>query len=318
MSDPPEILYHYTSIDTFKAIMDNEHLRMTKYDQLNDETEVLLALNMITDRVKQFKCNKKQEELQEILLELLSLCKERKLFITSFSQYADDLEQWRAYASNGGVAIGFCSKELAKGYYYDKIPCGEIIRDGVIACDSDVIYKGENLKSYYSFRPPYGVWECNYIQRKNEFFSSKLEQYKFIVKEDFIDKIVQDLFSKNNIDMLDCIKRHMESNFAQQACLNSLNISLLKSVSTIKHSAYAGEKEWRWVHYVADEQNHPLNEDEKNRIYIKARIRPESFIKEVWISPHGDVEGIKRAVECYKENYGLGFKIHESKIPYRL
>jgi hypothetical protein len=318
MSELPPILYHYTSIDAFKGIIDNKHLRMTRHDQLNDPSEVKFTLDMIFDFLKQFKCNTRQPELKEILLEFLPHYRKLPLYITSFSKLANHLEQWRAYTPLGGVSIGFRSKELNKGYYFDIIPDGEEIRDGVIASDSNAIYKGEKIKNYHGVRPPYGIWQCRYISKDDEFKSQRIEQHRSVLTKAFIEKNVLEWFSESNVYTFELAKNHPESNLAQQVPRSLLNTNVLRLASATKHSSYAGEKEWRWVDLLSKEENFPLYLDEKNRLYIKAGIKPENFIKEVWISPHGDTEGLKRAVEFYKEKYKLDFKIHESKIPYRL
>lgn len=318
MSKPPEILYHYTSIDAFKGIVDNEHLRMTHCNTLNDQTEVRFALDIISDFLEQSKYNTKQEKLKTILLELIPYYRKLPLFIASFSQHKNHLEQWRAYTPVGGVSIGFCFKELDAGYYYDIIPDGDEIRDGVIATDSEVLYKGKKLKSFHGFRPPMGVWQCRYVSEDDEFKSSETDQQQCIPTKSFIEESVLKWFDETNINYLDIDTPLYESTLAHQLFYSSININTLKLASTIKHAAYSGEQEWRWVNISPKEQNFSLNLDEKNRLYVKARIKPKNCVKEVWISPHGDTETIKRVLEFYKTKHNLSFDIHESRIPYRI
>lgn len=98
----------------------------------------------------------------------------------------------------------------------------------------------------------------------------------------------------------------------------ALRRSIYNLIVAIKHDVYSGEKEWRWVNIEPKPQNFIKRLDEKNRVYVKARIHPEDFIKEVWISPHGETGVIKRVVDFYKENHNLPYEIHKSEIPYRL
>lgn len=115
----PSTLYHYTSLETLFAIINNINnddpnnvyftLRATHASFLNDDTEGKLLPNVlhhlgVTDST---------------LLILQSL--QGYPFVCSLSELDDDLNMWRCYANDGkGVAIGLNYSEL-KSILNDKL-----------------------------------------------------------------------------------------------------------------------------------------------------------------------------------------------------
>jgi len=47
----PEVLYHYTSIEAFKCIIESRKIRATHYDQMNDMSELLLGVETLLEAV---------------------------------------------------------------------------------------------------------------------------------------------------------------------------------------------------------------------------------------------------------------------------
>lgn len=66
-----------------------------------------------------------------------------------------------------------------------------------------------------------------------------------------------------------------------------------------------------------DRTDYPIQLSEKNRLYIEMAFEPKDYIKEVWISPHGQREAYEVAVTYYRQKYNLRFAIQKSKIPFR-
>lgn len=279
MSRPPKLLYHYTSIDAFKGIIDNKHLRMTKYDQLNDTSEVVLAKNLLIRKIKEYNNPSEYQGFKEYLLDGLKDFKDLNIYITSFSEKGNDLEQWRAYTPNGGIAIGFDFNDLKNGFFIDEHFCD---------------------------RWPASLFRCLYIGK------STTEYIRKLIAEWFQPHCYAGMFvaSQNN--------KTEWSKFIYALLNSTLSRSIYNLICTIKHDAYSNEIEWRWVNVKSKTANLKKELDGKNRKYVKGRIHPEDCIQQVWISPHGDKETIKRVLEFYKERNNLSFKIHESKIPYRL
>lgn len=115
----PSTLYHYTSLETLFAIINNINnddpnnvyitLRATHASFLNDDTEGKLLPNVLHDL----------GVTDSTLLILQSL--QGYPFVCSLSELDDDLNMWRCYANDGkGVAIGLNYSEL-KSILNDKL-----------------------------------------------------------------------------------------------------------------------------------------------------------------------------------------------------
>ena len=113
MSAAPEVLYHYTSFDAFKKLMESEILRATHYSELNDWSEIKMGLNVVKSSLKKYQTDTPAETM-EFLLERLALLKKAEWlsFVFSLSEAGNSLDQWRAYCPGGGVAIGFLAQNL--------------------------------------------------------------------------------------------------------------------------------------------------------------------------------------------------------------
>ena len=317
MSKPPEILYHYTSIDAFKGIIDNKHLRMTRYDQMNDTSELSFGLKMFVQYVEDYRCSSEEQDiLKKNILQMLSICRDYNLFITSFSEQKNDLSQWRAYTPNGGVTIGFSTKELGRGYFHEHAEKKTL---SVSAAKNDLSIKEEIKQLIIDGKNGRHIGEnflkCEYLNESDleqeENSSEILESMNTRVKIWFEQDNPTKHLSLKDRDFIDIPEKYRK-------LPAPFKLHVFRLCIRMKHDAYSGEKEWRWVNKNHNDSEFPINLDKKNRLYIKAGIIPKNCIKEVWISPHGDTEGFKRAVEFYKEKHNMNFKIHESKIPYRL
>ncbi len=64
--------------------------------------------------------------------------------------------------------------------------------------------------------------------------------------------------------------------------------------------------------------DYPVPVSGTNRLYIELAFEPKDYIKEVWISPHGERAAYEAVVTYYYQEYDLRFKIKKSKIPFRL
>jgi hypothetical protein len=104
----PEVVYHYTTVDTMTRIVTSGRIWATSISYLNDSSEGEHFLRMIRRRLPDLLA---QYQLPDtVLRELDSAAQtvERRPFIASFSAEGDSLPQWRSYCPRGnGVAIGF-------------------------------------------------------------------------------------------------------------------------------------------------------------------------------------------------------------------
>lgn len=139
----PDIVYHYTSLNTLHAILDrleNEEalnnpkpllLRGTHISYLNDATEYKLACEIMTDMLKKHAESINDGDSKKIVKladdniweKIATTDGQLTLpFIISFSKNDDNLPMWNTYGANGlGVAIGI--KKVSFGEHYTDWSC---------------------------------------------------------------------------------------------------------------------------------------------------------------------------------------------------
>lgn len=101
-------VYHYTTTEGFKGILESGEIWATSIYCLNDWTEFEYARKPFIDSVRALLNNKEAADGATLLLSYL-FEKRPPLFVCSFSAAGDgdDLSQWRAYSNPYGCAIGF-------------------------------------------------------------------------------------------------------------------------------------------------------------------------------------------------------------------
>jgi hypothetical protein len=124
------ILYHYTSMATLQAILENITddyltLRATEIRYLNDAKEYKLALNILRELLIEYDestPNKKNLKLK-LSIERMGFLKEKNKeigppFVFSLSKERDSLPMWNTYGDSSlGIAIGFKKNELSNMQY---------------------------------------------------------------------------------------------------------------------------------------------------------------------------------------------------------
>jgi hypothetical protein len=122
--DPPEWLYHYTTLSNAAQILKTKSLWLTKIQYLNDETELKLALTCFQRAIEAAVAAERDEEKRELFLhaaDQIYAFEQTNICIGSFCDSGDLLSQWRSYASSGaGLALGFAGRRLkelqSRGY----------------------------------------------------------------------------------------------------------------------------------------------------------------------------------------------------------
>jgi Protein of unknown function (DUF2971) len=106
----PEVVYHYTSIDTMMKIVDSASIWATSISYLNDVSEREHYLRLIRERIPVYRQSHSlpDESIFDDFLNESDLGFQSRPFVASFSEEDDSLPQWRSYCPHGnGVAIGF-------------------------------------------------------------------------------------------------------------------------------------------------------------------------------------------------------------------
>ena len=125
MHTNPEYLYHYTTFENAKKIIDTNECWFTNVHFLNDSSEFNYARSIFEKTLNSPEGKERifaalepygyltSDLLPDILNEVENLLEEAKhgdsqSYIFSFSERGDQLSQWRGYGRNGdGVSIGF-------------------------------------------------------------------------------------------------------------------------------------------------------------------------------------------------------------------
>ena len=95
------IIYHYCSVESFKAIIENKTLWLSSVYNLNDYKEIHWIKDKIFKKINNSSTKDnfiKYKSFENLYSKQLS-----NVYIASFSQGSDLLSQWRAYANDGYV-----------------------------------------------------------------------------------------------------------------------------------------------------------------------------------------------------------------------
>lgn len=112
-----ELLYHYTTVESFVCIMNSGELWASHIRCQNDTSEQRLIWDHVWARIKVRLEATGGNDRDRLLLfqSLASSPLELDLYVLCFSKDGGDrLSQWRGYGGSAGVAIGFDPGELKK------------------------------------------------------------------------------------------------------------------------------------------------------------------------------------------------------------
>lgn len=104
-----DLVYHYCTVETFQKMMEQRKLRLSDVEKSNDYAERRWLPEMIGRHFDgQARARKSPEFPGLRIVDVMErLMQREKLYAACFSEKADLLSQWRAYAMDGrGVAVG--------------------------------------------------------------------------------------------------------------------------------------------------------------------------------------------------------------------
>jgi hypothetical protein len=122
-SPEPEVVYHYTTMETMKKMVEKPSIWATSLSYLNDVSEGEHFLKLICERLPVYRETHLLDDpgIFDKIEEKDILGFEGRPFVASFSQDDDSLPQWRAYCPNGnGVAVGFRVECLKRAFIEPK------------------------------------------------------------------------------------------------------------------------------------------------------------------------------------------------------
>jgi hypothetical protein len=113
----PDILYHYTSIDAFRNIIESKKMWATRYDRMEDRSEVHIGIDSVVKVVKEHEAGNSGGYKDFLISAIESYGRGGlQVYVLSLSGDADSPSQWKEYTPLGGVAIGFDSQKVRKGF----------------------------------------------------------------------------------------------------------------------------------------------------------------------------------------------------------
>jgi hypothetical protein len=156
-------VYHYTTAEGFKSIIESQELWATSIYHLTDWTEFDHGRDAFIESAKALL---KSEEVADAATQMLSYLHDAHppLFVCSFStgQDGDDLTQWRAYAPKGGYAIGFPIADLhtyAGILRFDLLQCEygtagtQVAAEGIVKIIGEILKMAGGIKGFRSQFP---------------------------------------------------------------------------------------------------------------------------------------------------------------------
>ncbi|MBN1987914.1 MAG: DUF2971 domain-containing protein [Bacteroidales bacterium] len=122
-----ENIFHYTTTEAFKNIIETSEIWITKYNDLNDPTEFNYGINLIDKILNEkpyFTRTINKDELKKSLKKRLQYT-----FVSSFTNCPDSHLMWSSYSRNKGLCFQCNSNFLARNINQFTIVEGKVIYD---------------------------------------------------------------------------------------------------------------------------------------------------------------------------------------------
>ncbi len=147
----PQVVYHYTSMENFLAIVESGSIWTTSIDYLNDVAEYKFYLRLFRKKLpairKKFGLNDSSYFEETLSRNLKEVGFEKRPFVASFSEIGDSLHHWRSYCPQGnGVSIGLQMECLKRAFVQPKpgVTTPVIASNKVLYIDKDDMAQMEN------------------------------------------------------------------------------------------------------------------------------------------------------------------------------
>jgi hypothetical protein len=211
------VLYHYTTAEGLKGIVENKELWATSAYYLNDSTEIIYGYRLLDEGVAKWveKVNPPEDSISRGLAfsmqrqfghDLLDRNIITPIYLICFCEEDNLLSQWRAYGQSGGYSIGF------------RVPS-----EGIV----------------YGLRPEPPVYTARCVKVEYD----RSEQLRRILEIlDFVMPVLDEPLVTDAIRSLDSL-----SPFGFGWLSRTISEILVDESIAFKDAAFAVEKEWRFV-----------------------------------------------------------------------
>ena len=131
---PPGELWHYTTLDVLECFLKGE-IAFSHYKFMNDEAELSYGRQMLLRVLEELK----DQNIKEILGSKIIDEMVENAYLFCLSRDGDNLYQWRSYARQGGIAVGFdrqrLHEEICNGVQNDEwLPWADRVSGMMIPC----------------------------------------------------------------------------------------------------------------------------------------------------------------------------------------
>jgi len=133
-----EEVFHYTSIGGLHGILESGEMWGTHIKFLNDSRELVHGRELLRQAILVRLQGREEYDGLSILVEKAMEQFESSVFVACFSRLRDDLPQWRGYASESGVSIGFAGLPMCFPVTYANDPANSSICKRADSCVSAI------------------------------------------------------------------------------------------------------------------------------------------------------------------------------------
>lgn len=284
-------LYHYTSTDVFRKILENREFWISNANFMNDEQEILNGISLCRE-VIEYKRKTAERKYGQFYRSLAASCERREsaglfnihsenIFAMSFCSSGDILTQWQEYA-NGGISIGF--RNAPEG-------------------SPEKIHLTNTLGTI-----------------------SEMKTISVIYDIDEKKKVMSDLMDIG----IEIMEQNPGKNI-RDIVVDMVSDALYLFFPAMKNRSFVHERESRFVYYIQDTEDRQVEFREKHGIilpYIRMKITDAegklhaSFpIDDIVISPGPRIDYVAKSVKYFLKMSGYGYladKVRKSDIPYRV
>jgi len=314
----PDVVYHYTSMDTLLKIVESGFIWATNIRYLNDVMERRHCLDQIRSFMSLHEPNEVIDKAK--LLGLLDEKQENEKsfyflpFVASFSKERDSLPQWRSYCPRGnGVSIGFRTESLVNGFVEKFDP---FISTG----------EGKKLKLYRYIPPSVSFGPVRYLKADDLIDMAELiaqavqEAEEMKVDEDGWPQGWDDTdFFYQAIDKYASRTKHFSFESEREYRLlatttwgNDKSIKYRSSSSTlIPYIPVSLPNPKKFLHFSDQETIHPIH------VELPSSPLMPYFITSVTIGPTPNLELSADALNGFFAARKYGVRIFKSSVPFR-
>ena len=206
-------VYHYTSIEVFRKIVEFKKLRFTQMNSLNDKSEYKYGLQLIKNKIVEFENDNNISSRFDVNI-LDNFMFSDDLYSISFSENGDNLAFWNSYYVNKTTPISI-------GFVQNKVFNNDLI---INPCKYDDPYPKMTKERYVWFKQIFDIQNILMLPKNREFIHITFQTAHIKKKPFEIEKELRAIsFPPKNVLIGKFYRGEKEINyFDQRINLNSI------------------------------------------------------------------------------------------------